>query len=39
MFINDINIIWYFLVGILGLCVGQFLDWVNIRLADHKKVF
>lgn len=39
MFINDVHIIWYFLIGILGLAVGQFLDWVNIRLADHKKVF
>ena len=39
MFINDINIIYYVLIGILGLFVGQFVDWLNIRLPDYKKVF
>ena len=39
MFINDINIIYYVLVGILGLFVGQFVDWCNNRLPEYKKVF
>ena len=39
MYINNINIIYYILVGILGLIVGQFVDWCNIRLPEYKKVF
>ena len=39
MYINDIHIIYYILVGILGLGVGQFVDWCNIRLPEYKKVF
>lgn len=39
MYINDINIMYYVLVGILGLLVGQFIDWCNIRLVEYKKVF
>ena len=39
MYINDIHIIYYVLVGILGLGVGQFVDWCNIRLPEYKKVF
>lgn len=39
MYINDINIVYYILIGILGLFVGQFIDWCNIRLPEYKKVF
>ncbi len=39
MYINDINIMYYVLVGIIGLAVGQFVDWCNQRLPDYKKVF
>jgi len=39
MYINDIHIIYYILVGIIGLFVGQFIDWCNIRLPEYKKVF
>ena len=39
MYINDINIIYYVLIGVLGLAVGQFLDWCNLRLPEYKKVF
>ena len=35
MYINDIHIIYYILVGILGLGVGQFVDWCNIRLPEY----
>lgn len=38
MYINDIHILWYFFIGLLGLFVGQFLDWANVRLENHKKV-
>lgn len=39
MYINDINIMYYVLAGILGMLVGQFIDWCNIRLPEYKKVF
>lgn len=39
MYINEIHILWYVLVGIIGLFVGQFIDWCNIRLPEYKKVF
>lgn len=39
MYINDINIIYYVLIGIFGLIVGQFIDWCNQRLPEYKKVF
>lgn len=39
MYINDINIMCYVLVGLIGLIVGQFVDWCNIRLPEYKKVF
>lgn len=39
MYINDINILYYVLVGIIGLVVGQFVDWCNQRLPEYKEVF
>ena len=39
MYINDINILYYLAIGIVGLLVGQFVDWTNIRLLEYKKVF
>jgi len=39
MYINEINILYYVLVGIVGLLVGQFVDWCNQRLPEYKKVF
>lgn len=38
MFINEINIIYYILVGILGIIAGQCIDWCNIRLPEYEKV-
>ena len=39
MYINDLHILAYLAVGILGLIVGQFIDWCNLRLPEYKKVF
>lgn len=39
MYINDVNIIFYVLVGLIGLIIGQFIDWCNKRLPKYKKVF
>ncbi len=38
MYINDIHILIYVLVGVVGLFVGQFIDWCNKRLPEYKKV-
>lgn len=39
MYINDLHILTYVVAGIIGLFVGQFIDWCNLRLPEHKKVF
>ena len=39
MYINDIHIIYYILIGIIGLVIGQFIDWCNLRLPEYKKIF
>lgn len=38
MYINNIHILIYALVGIVGLFAGQFIDWCNKRLPEYKKV-
>ncbi|MBR3324645.1 MAG: prepilin peptidase [Clostridia bacterium] len=38
MYINDLHILRYFFIGVLGLFVGQFLDWANVRLENHEKI-
>lgn len=38
MYINDIHILTYVIVGIIGLLIGQIIDWCNKRLPDYKKV-
>lgn len=39
MYINDLHILIYVVAGIIGLFVGQFIDWCNLRLPEYKKVF
>ena len=39
MYINDLHILTYVVVGVIGLLVGQFIDWCNLRLPEYKKVF
>lgn len=39
MYINNINILYYLLIGIIGLGVGQFVSWCTVRLPDYSKVF
>lgn len=38
MYINDLHILVYVVTGIIGLFVGQFIDWCNLRLPEYKKV-
>lgn len=39
MYINNIHILLYFFIGLLGLAVGQIMNWANPRLENHEKVF
>lgn len=39
MFINDVHIAYYIGAIILSIFVGQFVDWMSKRLAEHEKVF
>lgn len=38
MYFNDVHILYYILVAIVGLFVGQMVDWANKRLPEYKKV-
>lgn len=39
MYINNVHILYYVLFGVIGMMVGQFVDWCNKRLPVKKKVF
>ena len=39
MYFNDVHIAYYLVAAILGLLVGQGVDWANKRLPEYKKVF
>lgn len=39
MYINDTNIVFYLISAIIGLIIGQLVDWMNERLLENKKVF
>ena len=39
MYINDTHLGFYLVAAIVGLAVGQFIDWMNERLPEYKKVF
>ena len=39
MYINDTHIGFYLIAAIVGLVVGQFIDWMNKRLPEYKKIF
>ena len=38
MYINDVPIFYYAIFAIIGLFVGQIVDWANKRLPEYKKV-
>ena len=38
MYINDLHILYYLGFGIIGIIVGQFIDWCNIRMSEYKKI-
>ena len=39
MYINDLHILTYVVAGIIGLFIGQFVDWCSLRMTEYKKVF
>ena len=39
MYINDVHILYYVLVAIIGMLTGQIIDWCNKRLPEKKKIF
>lgn len=38
MYFNDVHIVYYVIVAIVGLVVGQLTDWANKRLPEYKNV-
>ncbi len=38
MYFNDVNIIYYIILAIIGLFVGELVNWANKRLPEEKKV-
>lgn len=39
MYINDTHLGFYLIAAILGLGIGQLVDWMNKRLPENKKIF
>ncbi len=39
MYINETHIAYYAIIAIFGLFMGMFIDWINTRLPEYKKVF
>ena len=38
-YINNVHILVYVIFGLVGIIVGKFFAWVNVRLCEEKKVF
>ena len=38
MYIHDVHILYYVGIAILGLIVGMFINWCNIRMPENKKI-
>ena len=38
MYINDVHILLYVVIGLIGLFVGRIVEWCNIRLPEYKKI-
>ena len=38
MYVNDLPIYYYFTIGIIGLLIGQYMDWVIKRLRAKERV-
>lgn len=38
MYFNDVHIAYYVIAGMMGLIIGQLIDWANKRLPEYKSV-
>jgi len=38
MYFNDVHIIYYTAIAIIGAIIGKVVNWANFRLPDSKKV-
>ena len=39
MYFNNVHILFFVAIAALGLVVGKFIAWCNIRLPEYKKIF
>ena len=39
MYFNNLHILYYVLIFVIGLIVGKFIAWCNIRLPEKNKIF
>jgi leader peptidase (prepilin peptidase)/N-methyltransferase len=39
MYFNDVNIGFYIIIAIIGLFVGELVNWMNKRLPEYKRIF
>ena len=39
MYFNNVHIVIYLVIAFLGLIIGKFVAWCNIRFPDEKKIF
>ena len=38
MYFNNVHILLYVLISVIGLLVGKFISWCNIRMPENKKI-
>lgn len=38
MYFNNVHILYYVVISIIGLIVGKFIAWCNVRIVDKKKI-
>ena len=39
MYFNDVHILFFVLIAAIGLVVGKFAAWCNMRIPENKKIF
>ena len=39
MYIKDVHILYYCLIGLAGILIGNFINWCNYRMPENKKIF
>ena len=39
MYLNDVHILLYIIIFIIGAIIGLFIEWINTRIVENKKIF